>query len=728
MKAFRFSVILLFLFLGSLPEFSSGKTAEVKKAADSLMTPDLKTMKEKGPIDIEADRLTYDKEEQVYQAHGNVEMVRGDFSLRAEHARLNPVTNDMVAWGNVVLKEGEDVLECERLEVNMNTQAGKIYQGKLFLKDQNFHITGREAEKLGESRYRIREGSFTTCDASRPPWKFTVRELDVTMGGTGVAKGPVFYIEDIPVFYFPVMPVPVKRERQTGLLLPTVGYSNKNGAEVKTAFYWAISKDMDSTLFLDYLGDRGFKEGLEYRYAFPHGTTGQATYYFIDDKVFDGKRQAFFLQHQQKLPYNFYLKGDINEVSDRFYPRDFEDDLPERTKIDARSLNQLRSILFGGKNWDQFSFIVDGERFNNLTTDDNDPTLQKYPQASFYAHPQSLFKTPLFFDLTLSYVNFWRNEGIRAQRGDFLPQISYPFRLFNLLKVTPEVGFRETFYHIYQDPIEERNGSKSRETYGAGIEMSTELYRVYETSLTSKLSGLFDVTRWMHTIEPTVSYNYNPRVSQSDLPAFDAIDRIPYRNEIIYGFTQRLLGKTGKDRVGLGPYEYLRLKVSQGYSLGDPYDLDEKGTGRYFSNIRGELWMNFNPYLSFRGEAELNPYQWNLNILDGLMKIKDFRDDTLQVEYRFTKDKIQQLNLYTKIKTIDPLYVFGSVRYNLLDKWRVESDYGALFQTQCWTLGILVEDINQSPDGTQKKELKVQAFVTLLGIGSLGHRPRAMSL
>ena len=93
--------------------------------------------------------------------------------------------------------------------------------------------------------------------------------------------------------------------------------------KVKTAFYWAISKDMDSTLFVDYLGDRGFKEGLEYRYAFARDTTGQARFYFIDDKVYGGNRDAFFLQHQQKLPDDFYLKADINYVSDRFYPRDF---------------------------------------------------------------------------------------------------------------------------------------------------------------------------------------------------------------------------------------------------------------------------------------------------------------------------------------------------------------------------------------------------------------------
>ena len=45
-------------------------------------------------------------------------------------------------------------------------------------------------------------------------------------------------------------------------------------------------------------------------------TRGQANFYFIDDQVTDENRYAFFLKHQQKLPYDFYLKGDINYVSD----------------------------------------------------------------------------------------------------------------------------------------------------------------------------------------------------------------------------------------------------------------------------------------------------------------------------------------------------------------------------------------------------------------------------
>jgi LPS-assembly protein len=634
----------------------------------------------------------------------------------------------VVAWGNVVLVEREDVLECDRLEVNLNTRKGKVYQGKLFLKNQNYRIMAREAEKLGESVYRVRDGYFTTCDASQPPWKFTVRELDVEVSGTGIARDPVFYIEDVPIFYFPVVPVPVNRERQTGFLLPSPGYSTQYGPEIRTAFYWAMTKDMDSTLFVDYLGDRGFKEGLEYRYAFARETTGSARFYFIDDKVEGENRDAFFLQHQQKLPEDFYLKADINYVSDRFYPRDFPRDLPEKSRIDARSLNELRSTIFGGKNWDQFSFLVNAEMFNNLTVPHNDLTIQRLPQVSLYAYPQSLSKTPFFYEGVLSYTNFWQEEGAGAHRADLFPRVSYPVRLFDILKVNSGVGFRETFYRTYQAPSGTTSGSRSRVTFAASIETSAELYRVFDTSANWKLYNLLGVTRWMHTIEPTVGYAYSPRTSHERLPQFDLVDQLPYVNEFTYGFTTRLLGKTGPDKVGTGPYEYVRLKVFQGLSLGDPYARDENNTGRYFSNVRAELWMNFNPFLTFRGEVEYDPYVGRFNILNGLMRVKDLRDDAVQVEYRFTKDNIQELNFFTKLKTIDSLFLYWGIRYNLMDKYWVETDYGAVYQSQCWTLGLLFENINKTPTGTQQKELKVELFLTLMGIGSVGHKPYMLGL
>jgi LPS-assembly protein len=691
--------------------------------------------KEEGPVEIEADQLIYDQDEKTYQAHGAVEVNRGDISLKADHAQINMITKEVKAWGNVVLREGEDVMECERLEVNLETRLGKIYNARLFLKEQNFHIEGREAEKLGENHYRLREGSLTTCDEKKPPWKFTVRELEVKemmVGGWAIAKGPVFHIKDIPVLYFPYGIFPVRKERQSGFLIPRLGYSKKYGPEIKNGFYWAMAKNMDATLTIEWLGERGVKGGLEYRYALTRETKGQANLYYLDDRYIKKDRYAIFAQHQQRLPYDFYLKWNINHVSDIHYVRDFDEDLPEEAKIDSRSRRQLRSNLFGGKNWDQFSFLVDTAVYRDLMKVSNDETVQKLPQVSFFAHPQSLFGTPFFYEISSSYTNFWREKGVEAQRGDLFPKISFPLRLFNVLKLESSLGLRETLYRIYDDPQNRLKGWESRETLEAVVEMGAEFYRIYEGDTFSKISSLYQVSRWMHTIEPTVRYSYSPRVRQSDLPLFDEVDRMLYTNQITYGVTQRLVGKPLKQGEASGPYEYAKLRVFQSYSFGNPLQRESNGKGRDFSNIRAEMWLNFGPYLSAKGETELNPYHGRFDVLNGVVTVKDRREDMVQVEYRSTKipnlERVKAINLNARVKTIPPLYLFGSFRYNLLEGMRIETIYGAEYQAQCWTLAVTLEDRNRSPDHTQKRDLKFQIFINLLNLGSVGHKPYLMKL
>ena len=700
-----------------------------------------KEMKEEGPVDIEADDLIYEKEAQLYEAHGQVEVSRGDFSLKADHVRLNMASKDLVAWGNVLLREGEDVIECQRLEVNIETRLGKIHQAKLFLKDQNFHITGREAEKLGENHYRIRDGSLTTCDARRPPWKFTVKEIEVkemALGGWGIAKGPIFYLEGIPVLYFPWGAFPVRLERQTGFLIPQAGYSSKYGPELKNGFYWAFAKNMDTTFYFDWLGDRGFKEGLEFRYAFARETKGQANFYFIDDHVFNKNRYAFFVEHQQKLPYDFYLKADINRVSDHQYFQDFLDEnLPETAKkaqIDMWSLSQLRSVVFGGKNWDSFSFLSQAAVYDNFDPkQNNDETVQILPQISFYAHPQSLFKTPLFYDLASSYTYFWREKGVETHRGDLFPRISYPMRLLNVLKFESDVGLRETVYRSYNDRTGTFEGWKSRETLEANAQISTEFYRVYDAESFPKISNLFKVAKWMHTIEPTISYTYRPRVNQDDLPVFDEVDRIPFTNQITYGITQRLVGKPEKEGISSGPFEYAKLKIFQSYSLENPswfnpQFIDAKGKKRDFSNIRGELWWNFNPYVSAHWDSEFDPYRGSFEVLNFLIRAKDRRNDVVQVQYRDTRDNVREINLDARVKTIPPLYLFGAFYYNLLEGTWVQGVFGAEYQAQCWSAGFVFTDRNRSPDGTVRKERKFHVYFNLLNIGSVGSKPYFMKL
>ncbi len=741
MMKYRSFILISFFLLFTVIDFPP-----TQAKAEEFGVP--REMKAEGPVEIEADELTYDRETQTYEAHGQVEASRGDLSLKADHARLNMATKDLMAWGNVLLREGEDVIECQRLEVNVDSRVGKIYKAKLYLKDQNFHITGGEIEKLGENHYRVRNGSLTTCDAERPPWKFTVKEIEVkemALGGWGIAKSPIFYLEDIPVLYFPWGAFPVRKERQTGFLIPQVGHSSQHGAEVRTGFYWAPTKNMDATVYVNYLGDRGFKEGLEFRYALSQESKGEAHFYFINDETVPDRnipsvngqtirhnRYAFFVEHEQKLPYDFYIKGDVNHVSDHQYLKDFDEDIPDRAAIDAWSARLLRSVVFGGKNWDQFSFLSESMVFDDLTKKSNDQTVQKVPQVSFYAHPQSFFQTPFFWDLTSSYSNFWREKGVESQRGDLFPRISYPTRFFDVLKFQSDLGLRETLYGSSNDPTGRYHGWKSRQILEADVQMSTEFYRVYDGEVLPWLSNLLKITKWMHTIEPTVSYTYIPRVNQSQFPVFDNVDQIPFTNQITYGVTQRLLGKG--EGAKSGPTEYGKLMIYQSYSLENPSFFnplftDAEGKKRSFSNIHGELWWNFKPYLWAHWDAEFNPSRGSFDGFDFSIVAKDKRNDAVSVQYRNTRGAIRELNLLGRVKTIEPLYLFGAYYYNLLEHTWVQAIFGAEYQAQCWSAGFMIEDRNRSPDGfTQKKELKFHVYFTLLNIGSVGGKPYFMNL
>jgi LPS-assembly protein len=183
------------------------------------------------------------------------------------------------------------------------------------------------------------------------------------------------------------------------------------------------------------------------------------------------------------------------------------------------------------------------------------------------------------------------------------------------------------------------------------------------------------------------------------------------------------VGKWVKEEKETAPYEYARLDIFQSYSLGDPYERDSKGKGRYFSNIQAELWWNFSPYVSAKWDAGFSPYHGNFEAFNFLITAKDKRNDAVEVQYRYTENSVKEINLAARVRTIPPLHLFGSMRYNLVDHWKVENVYGLEYKAQCWSLGLAVEDRGRSPDGTQEKELKVQVYLQLLNLGFLGRKP-----
>jgi LPS-assembly protein len=666
-----------------------------------------------GPVEIEADEVVYQRAQSLYQARGNVEITMGSLRLTADEVDYYSERGVAEARGHVELTDGRDVLRCQSMALDLNTREG-VMEDVHLVTQENFHITGKRVEKLGPEKYRIHGATFTTCSGVSPDWVLKAKRVDLTVEGYAVARHSVFAVKDTPIAYLPIGVYPVKTKRQTGFLIPRFGYSDKLGPEVRLPFFWAIAQDKDATISLDWLGDRGIKPGVEFRYALPKDTRVKANFYYIDDQEIDKDRWAFLYRHDQpELPLGFYARGDINLVSDNDYVYDFEEDFPDRAMIDVRTDRELESTFFVGRPWSEFNLVGEMSYFDDLTVRSNDGTLQRLPEISLNAFDQPMGNIPLYGGGELTYTHFWRQEGVRGSRLDLFPQISFPLRPLGCLRFLSLAGLRETLYWP-QEGTPREDDFETRTLPVLEASMLTTGSRVFEPSFL----GLGKIR---HRIRPEVRYTYIPRVDQQDLPNFDEKDRIPYTSQITYGLTN-FVDKSFRTATGSDTRQLLQLELSQSYSVGDPFFPGEDYPERQFSNIRGKLWLFPSPYLAVKSDAEYSLIRDQIVRHNCLAHFSDARGDSLTAEYRFSEDELEQINLFAQIGLWEWADLFASYRYDLFNDLRVETRAGFTYRAQCWNVIFSVEDVNRSQDRSREREVKFNIAISLVGLGSFGGR------
>jgi LPS-assembly protein len=241
------------------------------------------------PWVLEADEIAYDRQLDQYRARGNVKISKGDKRLTADFIRFDHKTMHAYARGNVVLNVGQDILSGSSLEIDLEKQVGSIEDAHLFLKENNFHITGHTIQKTGEDTYRIDEATLTSCDGDKPDWKITGKDVRIKDNGSGTAKHTTLRVKNMPVLYSPFFYYPARSDRQTGFLVPEFASSNRKGEEFTLPFFWAISDSSDATFYADYMTNRGLKLGAEYRYILSERSQGTLMLNGLHDrKVDDG--------------------------------------------------------------------------------------------------------------------------------------------------------------------------------------------------------------------------------------------------------------------------------------------------------------------------------------------------------------------------------------------------------------------------------------------------------
>lgn len=699
--SFIYSIsILFFFFFWFLPQ--------VDAQVSSLKKPETSS----NPIRIQADHIVYDRKDDSYLAEGKVEVWEGNRKLVADRVFLNGRTNEAEAIGNVILVQGEDVLRSATMKINLETNLGIIIQGSLFLKEQNFYLRGEEIERLGEDTYRVRRGNFTTCDGDSPSWRFSGIETLVTLEEYASVRGATFEVKNIPLLYSPYLIFPVKAKRQSGFLLPRIGFSDIGGLELGNAYFWAITKNMDATFYLDVGTIRGVGEGLEYRYLRQKESKGAVYGYHIrETDAYREKRTEqldrspdrwqWDLQHEEYFDPTMFARMRIRGFSDRQYFKEYG------LTVEDRSSEQAYSFISLTKNWERFSLFSETRYTIDLRQEDK-TTLQNYPLINFMGMRQPVLGSSFYFSMDSSYGYFWREQGDVGHRLDLYPRLSLPLR-WGFFEITPDLGGRETIYRS-------RNGteeSSTRELWDFKTTLATEISRIFDI-------GIKRVSKLKHLIRPEITYAYVPDVDQRKIPSYDV--PVPQSNAITYGITQRLIGKVEEGPGKTRYHEFAYFKLSQTYDFFEANREVIPGSPlrQPFGVINSEIKVKWLQYIKVENITAYDPNKSGFLSSYTLADLSDFRGDGLQLEHTWIKGTHDQINGNLRIRLLPSLDVSFGTRYSGLDRQTLETAYGLNYRHQCWNVDLSY--VERPAIAGQPAEKKIMVMFGLGGVTSAGMR------
>ncbi len=740
--------LLKITLTGYLPLFISRPESGPPAAGGPLryvLYPDqestVPTVGKDGPVQVEADQFGFEQDPEAYLATGNVFITYDSTVLVAETVRIDRVTDEASAEGHVLVLGDGDILEGDRGKLKLQAKTGVIYQGRLFLAKNHMYVQGDRIEKRAESTYWVENASVTPCDGETPDWRFTGRQLDVTIDGYGKIYHGRFEVRNMPVIYTPFLLFPAKTTRQSGFLLPYLGYSrDKLGVDVQVPFYWAAAKNIDATLYTRVMTKRGVQEGLEVRYVTAGGSFGTMYGDVLSDRkevneslgfmsrnwASGQRRWALWWNHETRFDDGSYIRADIAKVSDSWYFRDFSShnyflgsyssDQSDRFRrvpfLANESLTQLDSTVRYVKDWTNANLTAAIRYTDDFTKSTNAATLQRYPEISFTALKQQLLKTPLYYELSSVYDYFYRNTGQKGHLLDIRPTISMPMTLFRRFQFTPYMSWQGTFWSRDDDvtlTTDTRQGE--RQLFQMGGSLSTEVQRIYDVHL-------LGVDKVRHAVKPEVTYTYIPNTHQGDIPDFATA--VSEQNTVQYAVTNTLTARRKDKKTGKTTYqEWVRLKLAQSFDVLEAKRTIETGTkgNRPFSVMDVELDLTPISFLNFsaRNKLDVNNGGWTQTNYD--LTLSDIRGDTATVGYRYTRDTLEELNLTIKAVITPSLDVMYVHRRNRLDNKDVERTYSVQYRRQCWEIKVSFSDnVTYLSNGVEEPDRLYAVKLSLYGL------------
>ncbi len=681
------------------------------------------------PTSITFQQGDYNYRTGVITAEGNVILRQGNIQIRADRLRYDQKADKLAVQGNVIWRRGSDVLEADRLSFRASDMTGELFGGKLLLTRDNVYVEGRKFQSFGESKFRLLDGTFTTCDGADPAWKIESKQLDVTVGGYATLKHGFFYVKDVPVLYIPWLIYPFKQKRQTGFLPPTISSSTVRGLDIRFPFFLNIARSADLTLTPRICTNRAGQASAEFRYIPLEDFHGRMYLEYTYDWKYRereaGKSHRFYFTwlHDQDLLDALRLKVNANWISDRDYFEFWGGTFDRRKR--ARYL-ESNAVLY--KQWDNFLFQAEARYMDNLDLQDNAVTVQNLPSVSGTAFNQKIPYTPVYVSSDLVFDHYFApkpTDHWLGSRFRMNTRVSLPTNIAGLIKVDPSItyftkAYAADYYGKDEESLKSYNDLRT-DLYELRVDAHTDIHSVLERPF-------LGFRRIRHAVRPQISWKFRPVTSQQIYPFFDDSDRMDHVSRVDAEIRQTFTGRLGSGRY----LDFVRLRLKQGFDFLQAASRARPGQEPIplrhgWSISEAELALRPHSIVDLTARAQYDPQRNAANMYSFNLGLMDHRGDLFRVLHLFSEDGTsrelnRQTNVNLQLKVTSGLEAFFENQYTHRHDFSFFTSFGLAYHPQCWNVVLKYSETREKDPVSQKikdPDRTVFMALSLYGLGQV---------
>lgn len=668
-----------------------------------------------GLVEITADSSRAEIEERRVVFTGEVQLLQDERRLTADEVSYNQTDERVSARGNIILSQPGIVLAGDEADVELRTDYARIRPLRYELPTIGGRGRADQGEARGSNLFNASRIEFTTCAPGDESWLLSAKELQVDRTeGRAEARHARLRFKGVPLLASPWVQFPIDDRRLSGFLVPTGGYSSRDGLNLTLPYYLNLAPNYDVTLFPRLITKRGLMLGTEFRYLAPGHKGTLYGEILPDDRLYEGDndfRGALRIDHRSSFSERLRGRLRYSVVSDDNYLEDLGRDLGVTS---TRYLNNLVEATYDGDSWQALASWNQQEVIGDF-----DQPISRFPQIAFTTRQPLASGTHLEFDA--EYVNFERDPGVSGQRVDLYPVVDVERREpWGYLR--PRIGGRLTRYAL-DESFDDGTRNPDRSLYTASLDTGLVLERD-----TDWING-----RGVQTLEPRLFYLYVPYRDQSDIPVFDSTtpdlsfdnlfrenrftgsDRVGDANQLSLGLTTRFFeAPTLQERFSASLGQIIYFEDRRVQLPGEP--VETSGT----SPLVTEIDLTLSNHWSVVASTQWNPDEDRIeNSLFRVLYQDSAQRELVSLAYR--DDPVHDLE-YSDVAFDWPLTrayrLVGRWQYSLATDRTMEALGGLEYDSCCWRVRGALRRYIANTDGDYDTSIFLQ--LELKGLGRLG--------